>query len=214
MFFRLTVAMCAVPLALSSVAAASPSGYYITDIGVLPGDTGSAAYGVNDSGQVVGASISSAGTSSVVLYSGGSLIDISALASLSGSGAATGINDSGTVALSVGSGPRKYGYLYAGGTATELSAGTGVLNGLQNRAYAINSTGEVTGYYSPISATTAAFLYSATSGASSDIENTETNSTNYHVYLVSSNGSSGPPVKLPGSSGMDFDPVWRPIGSP
>ncbi len=46
------------------------------------------------------------------------------------------------------------------------------------------------------------------------LDATKSNSTNYHVYLVSSNGSSGPPVKLPGSSGMDFDPVWRPIGSP
>jgi Tol biopolymer transport system component len=39
--------------------------------------------------------------------------------------------------------------------------------------------------------------------------------TNYHIVILK-NGESNPPIDLPGSGpgSMDFDPAWRPVGSP
>jgi probable HAF family extracellular repeat protein len=172
---RLAVLTWTLPLLLTSVAAAAPNYYVITDMGVLPGDASSAAYGVNDSGQVVGASISSTGVSSAVLFSGGSLTDVGALASLSGPATAMAVNDAGSVLISAGTGHRKYGYVYSGGTLTELSTQPGVLSGAENSAYAINNSGQITGVYATSSGTTAAFVYSGGTAATSiDIENSET----------------------------------------
>jgi eukaryotic-like serine/threonine-protein kinase len=43
----------------------------------------------------------------------------------------------------------------------------------------------------------------------------QSSSTNYHLYILK-NESGNSPISLPegGSESMDFDPVWRPIGSP
>ena len=53
--------------------------YSILDLGVLPGDFSSAANGLNDSGQVVGISQSSAGATHGFLYSGGNMTDVGSL---------------------------------------------------------------------------------------------------------------------------------------
>ena len=46
------------------------------------------------------------------------------------------------------------------------------------------------------------------------IDTSRAGSTGYHIYIVR-NMSGNPPIKLPsGESGMDFDPDWRPAGSP
>ncbi|MDQ3930424.1 MAG: DUF3466 family protein [Chloroflexota bacterium] len=64
------------------------------DLGTLPGDYYSAAYGINDRGDVVGESFSLRGNSSAFLYRAGHMYD---LGRLSGSGGAHAINSRGQV---------------------------------------------------------------------------------------------------------------------
>jgi uncharacterized membrane protein len=101
------------------------------------GSTSSAAYAINNVGQVVGSSVfgggehGSAGTEYATEWSGESVIDLGGRQSF-----ATGINDAGQV---VG---------FATDYATEWSAGpgSGVLFGSANSiAYAINDAGQVAG---------------------------------------------------------------------
>ncbi len=45
------------------------------------------------------------------------------------------------------------------------------------------------------------------------IDTTQASSVAYHIYLLR-NGNEGPPIDLHFSPGSDFDPDWRPAGSP
>jgi probable HAF family extracellular repeat protein len=51
----------------------------MTDLSTLHNHTNSVAYGINDSGQVVGSSGNSRGTSTAFLYSDGKMIDLNNL---------------------------------------------------------------------------------------------------------------------------------------
>ena len=206
MSYRLTAVMCALPLALASVAAASQSTHYvITDMGVLPGDSGSAAYGVNDSGQVVGASTSSAGTSRAVLSSGGSLTDVGALAAPgSGSASAMGINDTGTIVLSIGNGPHKYGYLYGGGTSLELSTAPGCSTACRTAATPSTTAARSQVIIPSVPARPPRFFTAAEPAASSvDLENGDTAFSNTSAYGINNlgavvgNGVADAPPTLP-----------------
>ena len=56
-----------------------PVQYTVTDLGTLPGGTQSCAYGINNSGQVVGSAETSGGADHAFLYSGGSMQDLGTL---------------------------------------------------------------------------------------------------------------------------------------
>jgi probable HAF family extracellular repeat protein len=116
----------------------------LTDLGLF-GGASSAAFAINDAGQVVGTSYGDAEALPTrgFLYSGGAMSAIQA----PGSTYAFGINNAGTVvggmtvAASDG-GTLQHAYTYAGGGFTDL----GTLSiGDTSRAYAINGAGAVVG---------------------------------------------------------------------
>jgi probable HAF family extracellular repeat protein len=172
MFARPAVVSCVLSLVLSGGARASAGTHYVvTDIGVLSGDTGSGAYGVNDSGQVAGQSVSSS-ASHATFYSGGTLTNLGALVGNTTAATALGVNDSGAVVFTTG-GAQKRSFIYSGGRTIDISQQGGVANGVNNAARAINNNGQVTGWYPSTSGQTAAFLYSGgTNGTTSNLETT------------------------------------------
>ncbi|MBD2168189.1 hypothetical protein H6G04_27785 [Calothrix membranacea FACHB-236] len=112
------------------------SSYSITDLGNLPGDNYSYAYGINDSGQVVGFS----SNNHAFLYSDGKMTDLGSLPrSGYDSSAAYGINNSGQI---VGDSKGR-AFLYSDAKMTDL----GILPGYDySRAYSINDSGQVVGF--------------------------------------------------------------------
>jgi probable HAF family extracellular repeat protein len=135
------------------------SGGTLTDLGTLPGTVLSFGFGINASGQVVGAALPgySAINARSFLYSAGTMTEltgpnvytISALA----------INASGQIAGNVGTTGGFQGFLYSGGKLTPL----GSLPGGQSVSWAtaINDAGQVVGAsYTNNSTVTHAFLYS------------------------------------------------------
>ena len=103
------------------------------------------AYGINNSGQIVGY-----GHSGNFLYSGGTAITFGSLSSVP-----YGINNSGQV---VGSGYNNHAFLYSGGTMSDL----GTLGGDNvSYGYGINNSGQVVANsrYSGAGGASHAFLY-------------------------------------------------------
>ena len=115
--------------------------YTITDLGTLSGGTESYAYGINDSGQVVGGATIGAGYYHAFLYSGGVMQDIGTLPSENYSNA-YGINNSGQV-IGNSSPDANYwhAFLYSGGVMQDL----GTLGGNESSASGINDYGQVVG---------------------------------------------------------------------
>ena len=109
----------------------------MTELGGLPGATNSMAYGINDSGQVVGDSDSSTGHPAF-LYSNGTTTGFGNLDI-----AAYGINASGQVVRITGtSGGSAHACLYSQGTLTDLGTLPG---GTDSCVTGINASGEVMG---------------------------------------------------------------------
>src|SRR5262245_27387845 len=123
------------PLAVETLESRCMLSYTVTDLGTLPGDRSSAAYGINNLGQVVGNSDDHA-----FLYDGGKMIDLGALPG-SVRSSATAINDAGQVVGRSGSlGGRVHAFLYEGGKMNDL----GTLPGdTISEAYGINANGQV-----------------------------------------------------------------------
>ena len=117
--------------------------YVVTDLGTLGTGTASYAYGVNDSGQVVGYSTITTGVYHAFVYSGGTLTDISA-SWTQPLARAYAINDSGLVVGYLGTSPL-HGFMYDGTTMTDMSTLTGELSGASSRAVAVTSTGIIAG---------------------------------------------------------------------
>jgi len=117
------------------------SGGTMIPLGFLPGGNNSVAYGINDSGQVVGTSDSRA-----FLYNGGNLI---ALGLLPGGNQsfAYGINNSGEVVGQANTSNGNQAFLYSDGSIVNLntlidsSLGWNLLG-----ARAINDSGQIVGY--------------------------------------------------------------------
>jgi probable HAF family extracellular repeat protein len=152
---RQIVAVVAV-VALSSFAGHSVLGaslYTVTDLGTLGGSS-SWAYGINASGQVVGAADTSSGYQHAFLYSGGMMMDLGTLGGDSSS--AKAINDAGLVvgvsATNISGDSRAF--IYRRGTKAMTD-----LLGISSSASAINNIGQVVGNIST-SHGTDAFLYS------------------------------------------------------
>jgi probable HAF family extracellular repeat protein len=126
--------------------------YVITDIGVLAGNTASAAYGVNDSGQVAGQSCGYVADGNLdqhaVLYSGGTLTDLGGLVgNTTPYACAYAINDSGAVVFSVQHRAQEQSYVYNGpGNIITISQQPGYVNGSYNESLAINNNGQTAGW--------------------------------------------------------------------
>jgi probable HAF family extracellular repeat protein len=128
---------------------ATTATYEVQDLGTLGGDY-SAAAGINDSGTVVGSSLTSSCVEDAFLYD--STNGMQDLGTLGGPySAATGINDSGKV---VGYSADTYqscanncwrAFLYDGSVATPKMQDLGTLGGHSN-AWGINDSGKVVGY--------------------------------------------------------------------
>ena len=123
----------------------APGIYTVTDLGTLPGGTGSYATGINNSGQVVGYSNISGVGDHAFFYSGGAMADLGAMISGRTYSQATGINDSGQVVgysyvNNLGGVPQAF--LYSGGSMQNLGTLPG---GTGSYATGINNSGEVVG---------------------------------------------------------------------
>jgi probable HAF family extracellular repeat protein len=119
-------------------------GGQMQDLGTLGGDD-SAAFGINDRGQVVGHSFTTDNaTDHAFLYTGGQMEDLGALGpnSANSKSAALGINDRGQVVGYIFDFLQYEGFLYTGG---KLEISHGVAGHFANDALAINNRGDAVG---------------------------------------------------------------------
>ena len=132
-----TSALVLIVLAVAAPTAVAQLTFSITDLGALGA---SAAYGINNNGQVVG----NLSSGDAFIYSGGTMTNLGTLLGVFGT-AANAINNSGEV---VGyfnpSWPYsgQHAFLYSGGILSDL----GTLGGDTSEAYGINDSGQVVGY--------------------------------------------------------------------
>jgi probable HAF family extracellular repeat protein len=129
-------------LAIAVPCAAYGQAYNLTDLGTLPAGDVSAAYGINNSGQVVGYSVVG-GTTIATLWSGGTAIALGMLPGANYS-IALAINNSGPAVgdTEIAGAPGIATLWSSNGTATNLGALPG---GTFSVAVAINNAGEVVG---------------------------------------------------------------------
>jgi probable HAF family extracellular repeat protein len=139
------------------------SGGQMQDLGNLLNNPligqGAAANGINNTGQIVGWSVTGDGsTSHAFLYSGGQMQDLGTIGGTDLNSSAIGINDSGQVAGdSYTAGGAEHAFLYSGGKMQDL----GTLGGTSSTAIAINNAGQVVGLSTTAGGAQDVFLYSA-----------------------------------------------------
>ncbi len=155
---KLKAALVSVGIFLASVLVSAQT-YTITDLGTLPAPYNSAsqANGINNSGQVIGAS-SSGNNVNAFLYNNGNMLDLGTLP-----------NDNESVASGVNAGGEATGYSYSASSpfdAFVYSAGglvsLGTLGGNFSNGSAINDSGEVAGTSYTAEGAERAFLYNGT----------------------------------------------------
>jgi probable HAF family extracellular repeat protein len=132
--------------------------YTITDLGMLPGFTGSEVNSINNSGQAVGDAYTQEGNSQAFLFNNGTMTGLGTLPGGTGS-FAYDINDSGQVVgfSRTASGPN-HAALFSNGSVIDL----GTLPGDNwSFAYSINDAGQAVGYsYQATNGRSHATLYS------------------------------------------------------
>jgi len=150
--YRLSVRAVFITLSIviptGSATAATP--YTVTDLGTLFGGQDQ-AYGINDSGQVVGTSGSRA-----VVYANGTVTDLGILPGGTSS-IGLGINNSGQMAGYANTSGAERGFIYSDSAMTPL----GSLTGGTSNAYGINDSGQVVGSSVASNGSLHAVLYSA-----------------------------------------------------
>jgi probable HAF family extracellular repeat protein len=117
----------------------------------------SAAYGINNSGQIVGLAMTESNTACAFLYSNGTMTDLGTLPGYNES-SAWAINNNGQVVGSASTtNGAQHAFLYSDGTMTDL----GTLPGYTNSyAVGINDHGEIVGSLAKTNEVGHAFLYS------------------------------------------------------
>ena len=124
------------------------------DLGSLSGTAFSTAYGINDSGQVVGYANTGTGSQHAFLYENGQMQDLGTLGGQSSN--AFDINNNGQVVGSAApSSGSQHAFLYKNGQMQDL----GTLGGPGSGAEAINDSGQVVGFSNTGSGSQHAFLY-------------------------------------------------------
>jgi probable HAF family extracellular repeat protein len=154
-----------IALAISFTAATATTSFYydVTDLGTLPGDTGSTAYSINEAGQIVGSSYNTTtGAGHVFLWQSGNMAPLLNLGTKNS--IAWSINNKsqivGEFTTSTGS---RHAFLWQNDTLSDLGTLAGYTNSI---AYSINERGQVTGYaYNGIgNGSRQAFLWQQNSG--------------------------------------------------
>lgn len=147
-------------LGIAASGAFAQARYRITDLGTLGGTT-SDARGINNHGQVVGASYTNGNnmdTTHAFLYNGGAMTDSGTLGGTSG---ANGLNDQGQVvgwSNTPGTNEETHAFLWSAVTRmTDL----GTLGGSLSIAYGINNNGHIVGVARTSNEVEHAFFYSA-----------------------------------------------------
>ena len=142
------LASCLVWASATAPAAAGPYLFHLNDLGILPGDTASYAYGINSSGQVVGQSLNSSmmmtitphfiSTSPNGLYT--------APAANRGNGVGFGINDNGQVTGRDNNSNYHAVRLNPGQSIGNTGTNLGTLGGPNSIGTGINASGQVVGW--------------------------------------------------------------------
>lgn len=138
--------------------------YVVEDLGVLPGDTSSVAWGINANGDVVGWSMGPNGTRAFVFTTAGGMLPLPGLATRPRT-FARGINDGGDIVGVANAGGTDLGHavLWNNGIIQDLGTlGTGAFS----EAWGINNLGHVVGtsYTNGASFPVHAFLYTQAGG--------------------------------------------------
>jgi probable HAF family extracellular repeat protein len=123
----------------------------LTDLGTL-GGTYSEAYGINDSGTVVGVSDTTSSGACGFSYYNGKMTKLGLVSYANWQ--ATGINNNGQITGSYNPGSGTRAFTYSNGVVTNLGAHGGTMSA----GYGINKDGEIVGFYSS-SSISRAFLY-------------------------------------------------------
>jgi probable HAF family extracellular repeat protein len=132
------------------------SGATTIDLGVLPGGSWSAAYGINGSGEVTGYGDTSSGHFRGFTWTAASgMTMLGTLGGLDSYGMA--IDDSGEVA---GHSSTSSGYIHAFVSTGNGLADLGTLGGTSSYAYGIDNAGAVVGYSTTFDGSQHAFVYS------------------------------------------------------
>jgi probable HAF family extracellular repeat protein len=136
--------------------------YVVQDLGVLPGDSSSIAWGINANGEVVGWSMGSNGTRAFLYTNAAGMVALPGLPDRPRS-VARDINDAGVVVGSANAGGTDIGHavMWSGGAVQDLGTlGTGV----SSEAYGVNRLGQVVGWSDAGLGGAHGFLYSAATG--------------------------------------------------
>ncbi len=127
--------------------------YRLEMLGTLGGQS-SAAYGINDHGQIVGYAHTPGYTTRAFLYENGVMINIDTLGGLSS--VANDINNAGQIVGDMYTSSYQYhAFFYENGVMNDI----GTLGGNECYANAINDAGQVVGYSSSLAGPSYAYLY-------------------------------------------------------
>ena len=145
--FKLAMCVAACLLGIGSTSSARAEAYTLTDLGgLVPGSTSSAAFGINNSGQVVGWSNGINGTRQATLWSG-DVATVYPAPLPPWSTTAAAINNAGQMVGYETGTAFANAILWSGGVATALAS-----SGRFDFAYAINDRGQVVGSQAPLGA--------------------------------------------------------------
>ena len=161
---KLTALLTVVLLGLTPWAAADPGSYVVEDLGVLPGDSSSIAFGINQQGDVVGWSNGAAGTRAFIYTDAGGMAELPGLPERPRT-VARDLNDLGDVVGTANAGGVDLGHavLWTGGAVTDLGT---LATGSYSEAWGVNNSGQVVGssHTNGGSFGVHAFLYTAAQG--------------------------------------------------
>jgi len=130
--------LCVAAMVFRPAPCAGAVTYKLVDLGTLAGDSDSAAYAINDNGQIVGDSYSSSTGFRAFLWHNGAMADLHT-SDVGGETHAYSINERGQIAGSVGS---SLGIVWYNEATTVLWGH----QGYGARAYSINDSGQVVGW--------------------------------------------------------------------
>ncbi len=130
------------------------SGGSMQMLGYLPGGNWSAAYGINDLGEVVGYGTIAPGVFRAFYWNGSVMVPLGTLGG--GTSYAMGVNDAGAI---VGGSATGNGYMNAFLYRGRSMNGLGTLGGTTSYAYGVNDNGYVVGYSTTADGSSHAFVY-------------------------------------------------------
>ncbi len=162
--------------------------YNFTALGSLTSGSGSYAFGINDSGTVVGQAVNSSDQLHAFIYtSSGGMQDLGTLGGPNS--AALGINNSGTVVgeATAANGVFAFSYTSSGGMSNLGDLGVPLYGGTYSRGSAINDLGTIVGYSVNSAGYTRATVYTSASGL--QVIGTLPGGNNSYAYAINGSGT-------------------------